>query len=154
MSPHALARYREQHPAAELGHLRGGVTQGKVIDPVLVWSLTGRRGEAMPTDYFVLAPDGWGVFVLCRHPDHEVVKTYLRFSQSQASIALGLPKGSTPAPPRLPAPEADAPTEEVIADTLRDTARRVLLDLEVGDGVAEADIRALAQAALRPGRAP
>lgn len=90
ISPHALDRYRERHPAAEEGDVAAALAGGEGMSPEVVWAITQRRGVADVADRYVHA--GGGIFVVRGYGDgREQVRTWLRLSEAQeAALARGL----------------------------------------------------------------
>ncbi len=126
ITTHAIDRYRVHHPEAERPDVLAAFQAGREEPPALIRELLGRRRALTPTDRYVSAPDGAGVFVF--DAAGGVVITYLRLQPSQRAVLAGVPEA--PPVPRWP---LDVPAEHVVVTDAAGRRDEVLARLEVAE---------------------
>lgn len=84
ISAHALARYREHYPDAELDDARADLAASIEIPPETAVCLIGRTGSTPHPGKYYLSRDRRGLWATT---DQRRIRTYLRLGQSQREFA-------------------------------------------------------------------
>lgn len=88
VTPHAVQRYRDHYPDADVFDVGWDLAHGSEMDRELVWALTSRVRNQVHLEWFILGQDGRGIFVVVPSDGHRggVAVTYIRLSDTQRAI--------------------------------------------------------------------